>query len=167
MITFMGEIPAGLFTVVGAVIGGSITALLAWRRTRASIRTAARVVYGELTENAAVVLYYRRFDRWPEAELRQAAWDAQGPVLARKRDGETYRTIHKGYAAFEGIAFLARESTVDDTVVPQQARETILAEAGADAANAVRRAANLAGVSREERDELTQRLAELSAKSTR
>ncbi|MER5385163.1 M4 family metallopeptidase [Streptomyces sp. NPDC002688] len=98
-------------TLIGAVAGGIVTFGGTWLHTRTSVRTAARLIYAELTRDSTAVAYFRQTGHWAAPTLNRAAWDSQGALLARRRSSATFEAVHRGYAALEIVPFIA-----DDTL---------------------------------------------------
>ncbi|WP_327431777.1 M4 family metallopeptidase [Streptomyces sp. NBC_01236] len=99
-----------LAAVIGSVGGGLATGGAAWLRTRTHLRTAARLIYAELTRDSAAVAYFRQTGHWVAPTLSRRAWDSQGVVLARQRRGDTFEKVHRGYEALEVAPFIADET---------------------------------------------------------
>ncbi len=97
---------------VAAVAGGVVTAVGSILRTRSTGRTAARLVYAELTRNSAAVGYYCVTGRWPSAQFSHDAWDKQGEALARMHGADTFDCVYRGYSALEGVAYIAGDVTI-------------------------------------------------------
>lgn len=93
--------------LIGIFGGALVTGGAALLRTRTSLRTAARLIYAELARNSVAVAYFRQSGHWPTPNLSQAAWDANGAVLARRRSGASFETVHRGYEALEMAPFIA------------------------------------------------------------
>jgi hypothetical protein len=98
--------------LVAAAAGGLVTAVGGIARTRSTGRTAARLVYAELTRNCAAVAYYGATGRWPATEISHDAWDKQGEALARLRGADIFNCVYGGYAALEAVAYIAGDVTV-------------------------------------------------------
>ncbi|MFJ5302012.1 M4 family metallopeptidase [Streptomyces sp. NPDC088350] len=141
-----------LATLIGTAGGALATAGGAWLRTRNRLRTAARLIYAELTRDSAAVAYFRQTGHWVAPTLSRAAWDSQGAVLARRRDVRVFETVHRGYEALELLPFLA-----DDALSPA-ARDRWLAGEVEQIAAAIERIGALAQVSREQIVAWTRRL---------
>jgi hypothetical protein len=99
--------------LIGAVGGAAATGIGSVVRTRSTGRTAARLVYAELTRNAAAVAYFCATRSWPSAALIHQSWDAHGEALARMRGAEVFDAIYRGYAALEAVAFIAADASLD------------------------------------------------------
>jgi len=97
---------------VAAVAGGVVTAVGSILRTRSTGRTAARLVYAELTRNSAAVGYYCVTGRWPSAQFSHDAWDKQGEALARMHGADTFDCVYRGYSALEAVAYIAGDVTI-------------------------------------------------------
>ncbi|MEV5977144.1 M4 family metallopeptidase [Streptomyces sp. NPDC052114] len=95
---------AALIATAGA---GAVAGLGAWLRTRASVRTAARLIYAELTLDSAAVAYFRRTGHWVVPSLTREAWNSHGAALAHHRDSASFEAVHRGYQALEIVPFLA------------------------------------------------------------
>jgi hypothetical protein len=99
--------------LIGALGGAAAAGVGSVLRTRSTGRTAARLVYAELTRNAAAVAYYCATRSWPSAALIHQTWDTQGEALARMRDAEVFDAIYRGYAALEAVAYIAADASLD------------------------------------------------------
>lgn len=141
-----------LAAVIGTVGGGLATGGAGWLRTRAHLRTAARLIYAELTRDSAAVAYFRQTGHWVAPTLSRAAWDSHGAVLARRRDGRSFETVHRGYEALELAPFIA-----DDALAPK-VRERWLAEEARRVADAIREIGAIAQVSKKQIQAWTRRL---------
>lgn len=95
------------FAAISAVGVSLITAFGAWLRARTNVRTAARLIYSELTRNSTAVAYFRQTGHWVAPPLSRSAWDSHGAVLARRRKSAPFETVHGGYEALELAPFLA------------------------------------------------------------
>jgi Thermolysin metallopeptidase, alpha-helical domain/Thermolysin metallopeptidase, catalytic domain len=98
--------------LVGALGGAAAAGVGSVLRTRSTGRTAARLVYAELTRNAAAVAYYCATRSWPSAALIHQTWDAHGEALARMRGAEVFDAIYRGYAALEAVAYIAADASL-------------------------------------------------------
>ncbi|HEX6675679.1 MAG TPA: M4 family metallopeptidase [Actinomycetes bacterium] len=99
--------------LIGALGGAAAAGVGSVLRTRGTGRTAARLVYAELTRNAAAVAYYCATRSWPSAALIHQTWDAHGEALARMRGAEVFDAIYRGYAALEAVAYIAADASLD------------------------------------------------------
>jgi hypothetical protein len=133
--------------LIGALGGGLLTGLGGMLRTRSQARTAARLIYAELTANSAPVRYYLVAATWPRFELAQQAWRAHGEALARKRTADDFGAVHRGYAALEAIAFVAREKAL-----PDADRKGLIEEELTRLREALERAGNVAAINHREID---------------
>ncbi|WOX16047.1 M4 family metallopeptidase [Streptomyces sp. N50] len=138
--------------VIGTLGGGLATGGAAWLRTRAHLRTAARLIYAELTRDSAAVAYFRQTGHWAAPTLSRAAWDRHGAALARRRDGRSFETVHRGYEALELVPFIA-----DDTLTPA-VREQWLGNESRRIATAIEEIGAIAQVSRKQIQTWTRRL---------
>ncbi|MFC8202218.1 M4 family metallopeptidase [Streptomyces sp. NPDC057298] len=96
-----------LVALIGTVGGGLVTGVAALLRTRTNVRTAARLIYAELTRNSTAVAYFRLTGHWVAPNLSRAAWDEYGTILARRRSGASFETVHRGYEALELPPYIA------------------------------------------------------------
>lgn len=127
-----------------ALLGGVIMAVTGTLlKIRTDARTAARLVYAELTRNGTSVAYFRRTDTWPTAATASSrtVWEEHGQALARFRGGELFHTVHRGYAALEGVQFIAA-----DTNLAEPRRSDLIDLAVSDLLGAVRALAAVARV---------------------
>ncbi|MEV5848224.1 M4 family metallopeptidase [Streptomyces sp. NPDC051985] len=113
-----------LAALIGTLGGGLVTGGAAYSRTRTSVRTAARLIYAELTRDSVAVAYFRQTGHWLAPNLSRAAWDTQGAVLARRRSGASFETVHRGYEALELAPFIA-----DETLSVSERQEWLTREA--------------------------------------
>lgn len=101
-------------TLIAAVISGLGAALAtaggAVLRARTNVRTAARLIYAELTRNSAAVMYFRQTSHWVAPTLSRRAWDEHGAIIARRRSSASFEAVHRGYEALEIVPVLADES---------------------------------------------------------
>lgn len=138
--------------VIGTAGGGLATGGAAWLRARTHLRTAARLIYAELTRDSAAVAYFRQTGHWAAPTLSRAAWDNHGAVLARRRDARSFETVHRGYEALELVPFIA-----DDTLAPE-VRERWLADEARRIAAAIEQIGAIAQVSGKQIQTWTRRL---------
>ncbi|GGN57466.1 hypothetical protein GCM10011579_019760 [Streptomyces albiflavescens] len=96
--------------VISALGAAAATAGGAVLRTRASARTAARLIYAELTKNSAAVKYFRHTGSWVAPALSRAAWEEYGVTIARRRSSASFELVHRGYDALEIVPALAEGS---------------------------------------------------------
>ncbi|MEV5613888.1 M4 family metallopeptidase [Streptomyces sp. NPDC052225] len=96
-----------LAALVGTVGGGAATGTGAWVRGRTHARTAARLVYAELTRDSAAVVYFRQTGQWSTPPLSRSAWEKPSPVLARLRRGDVFERASRGYEALDLAAYVA------------------------------------------------------------
>ena len=120
-----GEMDPALTAVISALVGGAVAASGGWLRQRYGARTAARLVYAELTRNTAPILYYRQTGVWPRNPVVDAAWSESSKDLARAGDANAFDTMYRGYAAFPALDYVLcdgellseeRDALVDDAV---------------------------------------------------
>lgn len=135
-----------LIAVLGAFGGAAATAAGAYYRNRRLARTSALLVYCELAENAAQVRYFRALGTWPQASLRQAAWEQNSGTLARLSAVTAFLEIRKGYEALEGIAYMARTPSQLKATLSNDALAALIEHAVDDVAQGLRAAGALAGV---------------------
>lgn len=111
----MGVVDVGtvVTALVAAVAGGVVAAVGGMMRTRSTGRTAARLIYAELTRNSAAVAYYCATGRWPSTVISHDAWDKQGEALARLRGADIFNRVYGGYAALEAVAYIAGDATIE------------------------------------------------------
>jgi len=141
-----------LAAVIGSVGGGLATGGAAWLRTRTHLRTAARLIYAELTRDSAAVAYFRQTGHWVAPTLSRAAWDTQGVVLARRRNGRSFEIVHRGYEALELVPFIGDDS------LASAVREQWLADEARRVAAAIEEIGAIAQVSRKQIAAWTRRL---------
>lgn len=140
-----------------ALLGGAFVAVVGTvLKVRTDARTAARLVYAELTRNGTSVAYFRRTDTWPTTTGSRRVWEEHGQALARFRGGEAFHVIHRGYAALEGVQFIAADCAL---VEPQ--RSDLIDLAVSDLLCAVR---ELAAVARIPQDRVDAEVRRLSAR---
>lgn len=141
-----------LAALIGTAGGGLATAGGAWLRARTNVRTAARLIYAELTRDSTAVAYFRRTGHWAEPRLSRSAWDSHSEVLARRRSSASFETVHQGYEALEIAPFIA-----DDSLSPVVRDQWLQGEAERLAV-AIREVGDLAQVSRSKVERWTRRL---------
>ncbi|WP_338700593.1 M4 family metallopeptidase [Streptomyces sp. Q6] len=141
-----------LAALIGTVGGGLATAGAAWLKGRTNARTAARLIYAELTRDSSAVAYFRQTGHWMAPNLSRAAWDNHGELIARRRSSESFETVHRGYEALELAPFLA-----DDALSPAVRDQWLRGEVERLAA-AIREIGALAQVSRPQVEQWTRRL---------
>ena len=137
-----------LIAALGAFGGVAATALGTYYRNRRLARTSALLVYCELVENAAQVRYFRALGTWPQASLRQAAWEQNSVTLARLSAVKDFLEIRKGYGALEGIAYMARTPSQLEATLSKDALAVLIEHAVDDVAQGLRAAGAMAGVDR-------------------
>jgi hypothetical protein len=101
------DIGSVVAAVAGALGGGAATAVGGIARNRGSARTAARLIYAELTRGGAAVAYFRMSGSWPTGTLALTAWEQHGRSLAQLRRSRAFDAVHRGYAALEAVQYLA------------------------------------------------------------
>ncbi|MEU1202690.1 M4 family metallopeptidase [Streptomyces sp. NPDC005813] len=138
--------------VIGTAGGGLATVGATWWRGRTHLRTAARLVYAELTRDSAAVAYFRQTGHWVAPTLSRAAWDRHGAVLARRRRGESFEKVHRGYEALEVAPFIAH-----DTLSSVEREEWLRVELKR-LVTAIEEVGSIAQVPRPQVEEWTQRL---------
>jgi hypothetical protein len=109
--------------LIGAAGGGIATAAGGLLRNHSNARTAARLIYAELTRNSTAVAYYRRYGHWAAPAPSRTAWDDHGPLLARKRDSGIFEAVLRGYEALEAMPFITGDT------VSEEAREDLARDA--------------------------------------
>ena len=96
------EAVVGIFTLLGVLLGGTLTALFEiWRRAL-DARSAARVVRMETIENRASALATLEEARL-EYRLEDSAWLTHRLAVAQILDGQTFSALHHAYG-FIGVA---------------------------------------------------------------
>jgi hypothetical protein len=98
-----------ILAIAATIVGSLFTLFTSTRLTREAGRTAARLIYAELTRNSAPVSYYIDAWTWPQARFDSPAWDKYSEAIAKRHKADAFNTICKGYAALEAIAFIAQE----------------------------------------------------------
>jgi hypothetical protein len=78
---------------------------MTWISREHGWRTAARLVYGELTRNGASVAYFRASGVWPATSPTYTAWDQHAKELAQMRRSATFEAARSGYAALEAVQY--------------------------------------------------------------
>jgi thermolysin metallopeptidase-like protein len=132
--------------IIGALSGGAAAAAGGAYRNRVAVKSAARLIHAELTDNSAPVRYYRSVGSWPpRSEIRHAAWDTYGVTLSRMRQPEGFHAIQKGYSALEGIAFISRIDASSEQL-PSVVANQIVEMSIAEVADALKKAGDLAGI---------------------
>jgi Thermolysin metallopeptidase, alpha-helical domain/Thermolysin metallopeptidase, catalytic domain len=135
--------------IIGALGGGGVTGLGGWLRGRRAVKSAARLIHAELTDNTASIRYYRRMGGWPSlAEVRHAAWDQNGVTLSRMRSAKVFHTIQQGYSALESIAFVARASASGDDFPSDITK--VLEDSIRHVQKALRKAGSVGGIAHED-----------------
>ncbi|MGI8332515.1 M4 family metallopeptidase [Actinomadura scrupuli] len=137
------DIGAVLAASAGAVAGGLATAVGGLVRNRGNVRTAARLIYAELTRNGAAVAYFRVSGSWPITTLVYTAWDEHGKALAQMRRSRAFDAVHRGYAALEAVQYIA----VGTGLAESQSGD-LLDQAVQDLAEAVRAIGEVAQIPR-------------------
>src|SRR4051812_16894168 len=94
---------------ISGALGIAVTAGGGWARQRYGARTAARLVYAELTRNTAPILYYRQTGQWPANPVVDAAWNEYGKDLARAGNADRFDTVYRGYAALPALGYVLKE----------------------------------------------------------
>ncbi|MCK2239039.1 MULTISPECIES: M4 family metallopeptidase [unclassified Crossiella] len=102
-----------VIALVALIGGGIVTAIGSMLRTSFEARTAGRLIYAELTRNAAAVAFFRRSGAWPATVISYTAWDQCGKEIAQLRDNSTFEAVHRGYNALEAIQFVAADTSLD------------------------------------------------------
>ncbi|MFM9700221.1 M4 family metallopeptidase [Streptomyces europaeiscabiei] len=139
-------------TLLGVTGGALVAGIGALLRTRDSIRTAARLIYAELTRESTAVAFFRSHGQWASPTPHRDAWDTNGSVLARRRDSATFEAVLRGYEALESMPFIA-----GDSVSPEH-REPLLRDAIEDLVAALNAVADVAQISRTRLESVTGRL---------
>ncbi|AVH60585.1 MULTISPECIES: hypothetical protein [Streptomyces] len=112
---------AAIISALGAALATAGGAVL---RARNSTRTAARLIYAELTRNSAAVMYFRQTSHWVAPTLSRAAWDEHGAVIARRRSSASFEAVHRGYEALEIVPVLA-DGSLDEEVRDRLLRDAV------------------------------------------
>jgi Thermolysin metallopeptidase, alpha-helical domain/Thermolysin metallopeptidase, catalytic domain len=149
------DLGAVIAAVAGALGGGAATAVGGVARSRGSARTAARLIYAELTRGGAAVAYFRMTGSWPAGTLPLTAWEQYGRSLAQLRQSRAFDAVHRGYAALEAVQYLA--SGVD---LAGSQRDDLLEHAIDELAEAFQAIGRVARVPREMVDTEVDRLLE-------
>lgn len=149
-----------LSTVIGAVVAASLTASGAAWRSRTNIRTAARLIYAELSKNSAAVRYFAQTGNWVAPTLPQAAWNEQSAIIARHGSSASFEAVRGGYEALEIVSGLA-DGSLDDVTSGQ-----LLHDAVDGLAQAITELGKIGGIPSERVRETTERLAGALAKAT-
>ncbi|BDM69338.1 hypothetical protein HEK616_28250 [Streptomyces nigrescens] len=104
-------------SLLAAIIGPTVAFLVAAGgavlRARSNLRTAARLIYAELTRNSAAVMYFRQTGHWAAPALPRAAWDEYGATIARRLSSEPFEAVRRGYEALEIVPVLTDDSFND------------------------------------------------------
>lgn len=137
------DIGAVLAAVAGAFGGGAATAVGGMARSRSGARTAARLIYAELTRGGAAVAYFRMSGTWPAGTLTLTAWEHHGRSLAQLRRSRAFDAVHRGYAALEAVQYLA-----SDVDLAGAQRDGLLDDATTDLADAFRAIGDVARIPR-------------------
>jgi hypothetical protein len=106
------EMDPALTVVISAALGGVVAASGGWLRQRYGARTAARLVYAELTRNTAPILYYKQTGVWPANPMIDSAWTDSSKDLARAGDADAFDTMYRGYAAFPALDYVLSDSRI-------------------------------------------------------
>ncbi|MEU6840556.1 M4 family metallopeptidase [Streptomyces sp. NPDC046716] len=130
-----------LAALVGTVGGSAATGTGAWLRNRASARTAARLVYAELTRDSSAVAQFRQTGQWMAPPLSKTAWQSNSPVLARMRSGDVFERANRGYEALD----LARAVAAND--LSGDERDELVHEACRQLITAIREVGSVAHMS--------------------
>jgi Thermolysin metallopeptidase, alpha-helical domain/Thermolysin metallopeptidase, catalytic domain len=140
------DIGTVLVAVIGAAGGGAVTAVGATLRNRVALRSAARLIHAELTENTAPVRYFRNVGSWPPSTgVRHAAWDQYALTLSKVRSAGAFHSIQKGYSALEGITFISQAAESPQALPPEVVTQVLDLSIG-DVRGALEMAGNLAGI---------------------
>ncbi|HEX6473153.1 MAG TPA: M4 family metallopeptidase [Streptosporangiaceae bacterium] len=137
------DLGAVVAAAIGAVGGGLATGVGGFLRERSGARTAARLIYGELTRNGAPVAYFRASGIWPATSLTYTAWDRHARELAQMRRSATFEAARSGYAALEAIHYIASGADLGE---PYRGR--LLERAVGDLAAALRATGEVARIPR-------------------
>ena len=113
------------------------------------MRSAARLIHAELTENTASIRYFRKLGSWPTTRVRHTAWDAYAETLSRMRRAESFQTIQRGYSQLDGIVYLATTGAEGEEPLPASVVDEILEVAIGEIARALQEAGALAGIDAE------------------
>ncbi|MFG2004829.1 M4 family metallopeptidase [Spirillospora sp. NPDC048911] len=156
------EIGAVVVAGIGALGGGIVAAWGAVLRDRGGARTAARLIYAELTRNGASVAYFRASGTWPVTSMTYTAWDQHGKALAQLRRSAAFDAVHRGYAALEAVQYIAH-----DSALAVQQRRDLLDHAIGELVVAVRAIGEVARIPRERLDAEARRLTTTPVAATR
>ena len=149
----MGEIDSTLISTLLGVAGGALaTAAGAVLRTRSSIRTAARLIYAELTRDCTAVAYFRTYGLWAAPTPSRDAWDSNSGVLARRRRSASFEAVLRGYEALEFMPF------IDGNSLSPGHREALARDAVKDLVAAIGEIGRVAHIPRARLDVVTGRL---------
>jgi hypothetical protein len=115
---------AGLFALGGVIIGGVLNGLVSWilarNATRSNARVAALLVYEELMQSLPALLGLREHKTWGWLDAahefgRRDVWDENRAVLGHALDPNAYMAIAAGYS---GLASAAETVTREDFSAP-------------------------------------------------
>lgn len=147
-----------LTAVISAALGGIATASGGWVRQRYGARTAARLVYAELTRNTAPILYYRRTGVWPKNPTVDTAWTDSSKDLARSGHADSFDTLYRGYAALPALDYV-----LGDAEIPVEDRDALVENAVEDIVAALQTAGKIAKIPHEKIEDRVERMCRVSA----
>jgi hypothetical protein len=84
-------------------------------RARRARKTAALLIYGELTGNLAAVSALRKYGVWTNERIRRSAWEAQGAALLYRANVDRVGRMSMAYNSLEDVAFLVTDEGRDFT----------------------------------------------------
>ena len=142
-----------LTALISAVLGGAVTASGGWVRQRYGARTAARLVYAELTRNTAPILYYRRTGVWPTSPTVDTAWTESSKDLARSGHADAFDTMYRGYAALPALDYV-----LADAELPAEVRDALVDSAVDDIVAALQTAGRIAQIRDEKIEDRVERM---------
>lgn len=101
--------------MIGWVLGFSSDFLREHVAAKRARKTAALLIYAELTSNLAVVGALRKFGVWSTDRIHRSAWEAQAPALLYGADMNIVGHLVQAYNALEDVGFLVNEGGRDFT----------------------------------------------------
>lgn len=116
---------AGLFALAGVILGGVLNGLVSWvlaRNTaRSNARVAALLVYEELLQSLPALLGLREHKTWGWLQAahdfgRRDVWDENRAILGHALDPDAYMAIAAGYSGLASAAEMAAREEFSEQI---------------------------------------------------
>jgi len=120
---------AGLFALAGVIVGGLLNGLVSWllarNATRSNARVAALLVNEELLQSVAALVGLREHKNWGWLSAahnfgRRDVWDENRAILGHALNPTAYMAIAAGYSGLTSAAETAERQDFSDPISDAQ-----------------------------------------------